>query len=121
VRRVAHAAAVLAVAISAPVLAGAMIDYSVVSVLGQPCSGSCQVGGANLSNPGQAQGGHEALSSKSPSSTNVASGTSAVVGGRSTGHVTETTPAGSGTASGNFNTIPSAKGHCTGILTGSCS
>jgi hypothetical protein len=53
-------AAVFATAISAPALAGALMDHSAVSVLGAPggCSSSCTVGGADPDNPGNAQGGH---------------------------------------------------------------
>jgi len=57
-------AAVFAVALSAPVVAGALIDHSVASVLGAPgnganCgSGNCSVGGAS---GGTAQGQHKAV------------------------------------------------------------
>jgi hypothetical protein len=114
-RRFAHAA-VLAVSMSAPILAGALVDHSVLSVLGAPCSVNCGVGGApggmgGRSSDEQAQGGLAVGTNKIPPETAVASGTSAVPGGQSTGHVTETTPSGSSTFSGNFTTVP--HGHCT--------
>jgi hypothetical protein len=115
---------------SAPVLAGALMDHSVVSVLGAPgtggCSSSCSVGGAAPGSPGQ--GGHVA-STKGDGFTE--SGTIPVVtsgpgykfkGG--TGHLAEPPGAGTtGTISGNFNSYPtpSSKGRCTGAAAGYCS
>jgi hypothetical protein len=53
--------------------------------------------------------------------TNVSvSGTGAVFDGEKTrGHVDQTLPV-SGTNSGNFDTVPSSKGHCTGAGSVSC-
>jgi hypothetical protein len=122
-RKFAHAA-VLAVAISAPVLTGALMDHSVVSVLGAPGNGGCTsgCGGANPNNPGNAQGGHSV--SNFGFGPQTASGTLAVTGfGSGTGHYTVGGPF-PGTASGNFtsglNTPPTAKGHCTGQFSGGC-
>ena len=121
-RRFAHAA-VLAVAISAPVLAGALVDHSVVSVLGKTgggCSSNCSVGGAA---PGSsAQGGHRLITTDNGLASRSSSGTGAVPGGQTTGHSTETIRGNTvGTASGNFDTVPSSKGHCTGVLSRACS
>ncbi len=103
------------------------MDHSVASVLGAPdsnCSSSCQVGGAAPGSP--AQGGHYVATSDGGVIT--ASGTIPVVnppgseglvGG--TGHVTQTAPFPVATISGNFNTIPSSKGRCTGAATDLCS
>jgi hypothetical protein len=115
--------AVFATAISAPALAGALLDYSAVSVLGAPpgsagpCSSSCTVGGANLSNPGQ--GGHQTRTIPG-FATLSESGSGAVPGGQEAGHTTldvaPTTdfPDGfSGSASGNFTNRMNPKGHCT--------
>jgi hypothetical protein len=116
--RFAHAA-VFAVAISAPVLAGALIDHSVVSVLGAPtggtgpCKSICQVGGANepalgtgnggTSSGGQAQGGIVTASGFT------AAGTIPVTGGQTTGREVLT----GRTFSGNFTNLSAPKGHCT--------
>ena len=114
----AHAA-VFAVAISAPVLAGALMDHSVVSVLGSPgtgCSSSCNVGGSAPGSP--AQGGHTKISVSGMGSASM-SGTAAA--GGSTGRIVINNPTfATGSASGNFTTVP-GKGHCTGALTGLCS
>src|SRR6188474_625053 len=80
-------AAVFATAISAPVLAGALMDHSAVSVLGEPCSSSCLKGGADPANPGNAQGGHSQITTQLPapfvgSRTDTTSGTQAVSGGK---------------------------------------
>jgi hypothetical protein len=105
-------AAVFAVAISAPAVAGAaLMDHSVLSVLGAPdggCSSSCFVGGADPNNPGEAEGGHAANSLFN------GSGTIAIPGGQQTGHI-EIASIFPGTGSGNFTTLP-PKGHCTGGL-----
>jgi hypothetical protein len=120
-RRFTHAA-VLAVALSAPVLTGALMDHSVVSVLGAPggCSSSCDVGGAtggkgSTSSGGQAEGGH-INGAINPMTTGSISGTLATGGPTSpgTGHLVVTAPV-TGTASGNFTTLP-GNGHCTGAL-----
>jgi hypothetical protein len=114
-------AALFATAISAPALAGALMDDSAVSVLGAPggCSSSCTVGGADPDNPGQAQGGHFAVDT--PFTAGSASGTLAVQDGQNTrGHINQTVPT-PGTVSGNFDEIPSSKGHCTGAGSGLCS
>jgi hypothetical protein len=113
-------AAFFATAISAPALAGALMDHSAVSVLGAPggCSSTCTVGGADPANPGRAQGGHFAIDN--PPIAGSASGTFAVPGGQTTGHVNQTAPT-PGTVSGNFNEVPSSKGHCTGIGSFACS
>jgi hypothetical protein len=113
-------AAVFAVAISAPALAGALMDHSAVSVLGAPgsgCSSSCDVGGAAPGSP--AQGGH--LNNDPTLGSGSASGTLAVPGGQTTGHINQTAPDPVATVSGNFNTIPSSKGHCTGAGSSLCS
>ena len=114
-RRFAHSA-VLAAAISAPVLAGALMDHSVVSVLGAPgsgakCSSSCSVGGAGnggTSSGGAAEGGYVNIVHSHGGLDETTSGTLAV--GGTTGRFS--TP--SGAQSGN-----SAKGvgHCTGLPT----
>lgn len=128
-RKFAHAA-VLAVAISAPVLAGGLMDHSVVSVLGAPgiggCSSGCGVGGATnpatgqpgngaVNSGGAAQGGHTAGTNPFTGAPQTQSGTLEVTGvGSGTGRqaVGGSNP---GTASGNFTGgIPTSKGHCTG-------
>jgi hypothetical protein len=116
-RRFAHAA-IVAVAISAPVLTGVLMDHSVVSVLGS-CKTSCTVGGADPNNPGNAQGGRSALTVTVGGVTlsGSASGTLAVPGGQQTGHtvgINPINPAANGTASGNFTDPNNPKGHCTG-------
>jgi len=115
-------AAVFAVAISAPAVGGAMVDHSVASLLGEPCSGTCSVGGAGQggqSSGGRAQGGRE--TDMRPDLSASVSGTFAVSSGQTTGHETETAGPDSGTLSGNFNTFPSSKGHCTGFFSINCS
>ena len=102
---------------SGPVLAGALMDHSVLLVLGAPggCSSSCSVGGAGnggISSGGQAQGGHikgviNSFATGSLSGT-LATGDPASPG---TGHLVATTPV-TGTTSGNFRTLP-GNGHCT--------
>jgi hypothetical protein len=124
-RRFAQAA-VVAAAISAPVFAGAMIDDSVVSVLGSPgtgqgCSSSCNVGGSAPGSP--AQGGHSKISVSGMGSASM-SGTAAA--GGSTGRIVINNPTFAiGSASGNFTSVTAGtgpgKGHCTGALTGLCS
>ena len=120
-RRFFHAA-VFAVAMSAPVLAGVLIDHSQVSVLGAPrgCSSSCNVGGAtggqgSTSSGGRAEGGH-INGVINPMTTGSISGTLATGGPTSpgTGHLVVTAPV-TGTASGNFTTLP-GNGHCTKAL-----
>jgi hypothetical protein len=108
-------AAVLAVAISAPVLAGALMDHSVASAApgtGGGCSSSCSVGGAAYPSPGQ--GGHT-TGTGCCGTPLTESGTLAVTGfpsGSGRVAVGGTLP---GTASGNFTGgIPTSKGHCTG-------
>ena len=126
-RRCVHAT-VFAVAISAPVLAGGLMDHSVVSVLGKTgsnCSSSCTVGGAAAGSPGQ--GGHVVNPNgfsftESGTIPVVTSGPGyPVVGG--TGHDAQVAPLRPGTLSGNFNSLPtpSSKGHCTGVAVGFCS
>jgi hypothetical protein len=116
-------AAVLAVAISAPVLTGGLVDPSVVSVLGKSggCSSNCAVGGAGnggASSNGAAQGGHTKTTQPGMGSASM-SGTAAV--GGTTGRIAINNPTFAiGSASGNFTTVP-GKGHCTGALTGLCS
>jgi hypothetical protein len=123
-RRFAQAA-VVAAAISVPVFTGAMMDHSVVSVLGAPgnnngakCSSGCSVGGAA---PGStAQGGH-ITNPNASFGPQTFSGTLAVTGfGSGTGRFTVGGPF-PGTASGNFTDgLPPAKGHCTGQFVGGC-
>jgi hypothetical protein len=116
-RKVVVHAAVFVVAMSAPVLAGAMMDHSVVSVMGQPdtggCSSNCSVGGApGGTAEGAAQGGYTNLNDFGVSTSTA--GTGAVLGGPSTGHSVITAPI-TGSASGNFNAFPEpGHGHCTG-------
>ena len=115
-RRFAHAA-VLAVAISAPVLTGALMDHSVVSVLGAPggCSSSCTVGGAAPGSP--AQGGHRNIMTFGGGA-QTQSGTVAVpFGQQSTGRIATTNSSGQivGSHSGNFK---KGTGHCTGLTDG---
>ena len=107
-------AAVFATAISAPVLVGALMDHSAVSVLGAPpgssgpCSGNCSVGAAGnggTNSGGASQGGHTML------------GPISISGTESTGRF-EIARAGS--VSGNRGTIP-IRGHCTGSFLASCS
>jgi hypothetical protein len=124
-RRFAHAA-VFAVAISAPILAGALMDHSVVSVLGAPgtgpCKSSCNVGGAAYPSP--AQGGHTTGTGCCGTPLTV-SGTMAVNGtvGPSSGQNTGRTAVGGtspATISGNFTNGVPGKGHCTGFLMSLC-
>jgi hypothetical protein len=116
-RRFAQAA-VVAAAISAPVFAGAMIDHSVVSVLGKPgggCSSTCNVGGAAPGSP--AQGGHSKISQPGMGSSTM-SGTDAV--GGTTGRIAINNSPIVGTASASGNYKPPLKGHCMGYLTVLC-
>ena len=127
-RRFVHAA-VFAVAISAPVLTGAPMDHSVVSVLGTgaKCSSSCTVGGTPGGNGatqsgGAAQGGHlvDSLGSASGTIPVVAGPSRIFQGGTGRNNIT----IGSGSSvSGNFNSypVPSSKGHCTGGFLSLCS
>jgi hypothetical protein len=141
-RKFAHAAE-LAVAISAPVLAGALMDHSVVSVLGAPgngCSGTCSVGGApNPATGGLPSNGNTRTQGGHTTEPNVlgtpqtASGTLALTSS-GTGHLTQggsRPPPGTpgnpgtltGTLSGNLTAGPWAgKGHCTGrfLVQGFC-
>jgi hypothetical protein len=142
-RRFAQAA-VAAFALSGPVLAGVLVDHSVVSVLGKPsggtgpCSSSCIVGGADLNGAGQgngaansggaAAGGHiKQPFSGSADGTQTGSGTltdfNPGPGTPVAGHYVIDTPdpAGDGTASGNFTDPSNPKGHCTGSLASRCS
>jgi hypothetical protein len=111
-------AAVFATAISAPVLAGALMDHSAVSVLGAPCSNPCAKGGANPANPGNAQGGHSVITVPPPvggtnSTTVTLSGTQAVPGGQASGRrVSDSNnDALDSSQSGNAT---KGNGHCTG-------
>lgn len=118
-RKFAHAA-VLAVAMSAPVLAGALMDHSVVSVLGAPgngCSSSCSVGGAAYPSP--AQGGHTTGTGCCGQPLTV-SGTMAVNGtvGPSSGQNTGRTVTPTEGLSGNFTNGFPGNGHCTGVFVG---
>src|SRR5258705_5281837 len=115
-------AAVFALEISAPVLAGALMDNSVASLLGATdsgCSSSCSVGSADPDNPGNAQGGHS-VNTFAPGIT-VSGGGGGVPGAFGPGHITVTEPFPPGTSSGNFTTVPSSKGRCTGSLSAACS
>jgi hypothetical protein len=112
-------AAVVAAAISAPVFAGALMDHSVVSVLGQPtggkCSSNCSVGGLGSGASSGAPGGHMKMSAPGV-------GSASISGTASTGRIVSTVPGIAGSASGNFtNGIGAGKGHCTGFLTPLCS
>ena len=118
-RRFAQAA-VVAAAISAPVFAGAMIDHSVVSVLGKPsgtgpCSSNCQVGGLGSGAASGAPGGHQIASGPA--------GTASISGTATTGRIVSTVPGVAGSASGNFTNGFPGKGHCTGLYSeiGACS
>jgi len=111
-------AVVLATAISTPVLTGALMDHSAVSVLGAPCSNPCAKGGANPANPGNAQGGHSQINVlEAPPFTGFAtittSGTRAVPGGQESGRRVSDSPndALDRSQSGNFT---KGNGHCTG-------
>ena len=117
-RRFAHAA-VFAVAISAPVLAGALVDHSVVSVLGAPSgagakcgSGPCNVGGVSSGPSSGAPGAHDVFITPPESFT--ASGQVSTSAGPvviNKGHLTLTGAAVTPEIySGNFET---GKGHCT--------
>jgi hypothetical protein len=120
-RKFAHAA-ILAVAISAPVLAGGLMDHPVVSVLGAPGSGGCSsgcggAGNGGVNSNGKAQGGHTTFTNQFGSVTE--SGTVAVHGplGPSSGQNTGRTAVGGsnpGTISGNATAGTPVKGHCTG-------
>ena len=125
-RRFAHAT-VLAMAISAPALAGVLMNHSPVSVLGAPggCSSNCAVGAVTspsgtvgqgaVSSAGQAQGGRRVESYPlNPNLDVKQSGTFAVRGDTEAGH----NDTDRGTLSGNFTSIP-GKGHCTGSI-GAC-
>jgi hypothetical protein len=127
-RKFAHAA-VLAVAISAPVLTGALMDHSVVTVLGapgspgpnpSPCSSGCSVGGVYPAPTyGTAQGGHSTIGCcGQPYSI---SGTMAVNGfmgpnpnGPNDGHLVSGSGPSLQTVSGNFSS-GTLKGRCTGL------
>jgi opacity protein-like surface antigen len=102
-------AAVLAAAISAPVLAGALVDHSAVSVLGAPggCSSSCSHGAFDTNNPGQAHGGYQ----KAPPDELTGVGFSQA-GTPGTGRITLNGTT-TGTQSGNYR---KQAGHCTGFF-----
>jgi hypothetical protein len=112
---------IFATAISGPAFAGALMDHSAVSVLGAPggCSSSCSVGSADPDNPGNAQGGHS-VNTLAPGIT-VSGGGAGVPGAFGPGHITLSEPLPPGTTSGNFRTVPSSKGRCTGSLSAACS
>ena len=119
-RRLVHAA-VFAVAISAPVLAGALVDQSVVSVLGAPggCSSNCLVGGAAPGSP--AQGGHSSFTADLPFLGYKKSGTIGIFTSPNfAGHAVQT-GSNPGTQSGNFTNPANPHGHCTGSLLSQCS
>jgi|tagenome__1003787_1003787.scaffolds.fasta_scaffold19771001_1 opacity protein-like surface antigen len=106
-------AAVLVVAMSAPVFAGAaLMDHSAITILGQPggCSSSCDVGGkgaGGLNSGGNAQGSYQ----KEP---DTGFGTFTQAGTPGTGRITLNNPPDQvGTQSGNY---PKLVGHCTGYL-----
>jgi hypothetical protein len=118
---------IFAIAMSAPVLAGALMDHSAVSVLGAPaggtgpCNTQCHVGGAATGNGGvnsggAANGGHIIVPGRNGLGSSSASGTFAVSGGQQTGHVVQnpTNPNETGTVSGNFTDPSNPHGHCTG-------
>jgi hypothetical protein len=126
-------AALLVMAMSAPVLVGALTDDSVVSVLGAPdtgggCSSNCSVGGSKydgggtgaINSGGKAEGGYKnftGTAGENDGFTFSYAGTLAGNGGRSgSGH---SDVIGS-TISGNFNTLPGT-GHCTGTRASLCS
>jgi len=107
-----------------------MIDHSVVSVLGAPgigggCSSNCSVGGSPFgtgatNSDGKAQGGHVVTHSPEIAISGSESGTLAVPGGQTTGHVNQVNAGllggpSPGILSGNL-TNPSSKGHCTGFV-----
>ena len=133
-------AALLAMAMSAPVLAGAFMDHSVVSVLGAPdtgggCSSNCSVGGSKydgggtgeINSGGKAEGGYKNYTGEGGSTFRF-TGTIPANGGRSgSGHGEINAPESGvagvvGTFSGNTTRRPWS-GHCTGIYqtNGSCS
>src|SRR5690242_8278606 len=128
-RKVVHAA-VFAMGISAPALAGVLMDHSVVSVLGEPsggtgpCSSNCTVGGSiydgggngEINSGGKAQGGYKKFTGEPGTFT--FTGTLPANGGRfGTGHSVDLN---GDTISGNFNTFPGT-GHCTGARANLCS
>jgi hypothetical protein len=120
-QKFAHAA-VLAVAICAPVLTVALMDHSVVSVLGQPtngkgCSSNCSVGGLASSGASSgAPGGHMKMSAPGV-------GSASISGTAKTGRIVSTVPGIAGSASGNFTNGFPGVGHCTGLFSeiGACS
>jgi hypothetical protein len=108
-------ATVLAIALSAPVFTGALMDHSMVSVLGGPphspgpCNRSCDVGGAgNGGIVGAAEGGYVNIVHSHGGLDETTSGTLAV--GGTAGRFS--TP--SGAQSGNST---QGAGHCTGLPT----
>ena len=120
-RRFVHATA-FAVLLSAPVLTGALMDHSVVSVLGAPntsgpCSGNCSVGGSALggngfeNSDGKAEGGHLIHTFGGMAGTLTQSGTVATSDG-ATGRQVQIGRGGQvlTTQTGNF---PKDNGHCT--------
>src|SRR5262249_1607446 len=125
--------AIFAAAISAPVLTGALMDHSVVSVQGAPGSGggcgglTCSVGGQGQGGvqSGQAQGGHAKTATGFGNGASVSGTFAGVYQTLSRGPSLALTGTGRRTAfhqptgeilgsqSGNFTTIP-GNGHCTG-------
>jgi hypothetical protein len=127
----AHAA-LLAMALSAPVLAGTLTDQSVVSVLGAPdtgggCSSNCSVGGSTydgggtgrINSDGKAQGGYKNYTVTGDDPYHFTfTGTLPADGGGRYGSGHSVNPG--GTISGNFDTLPGT-GHCTGSRANLCS
>ena len=109
-------AAVMAAARSAPVLAGALMDHSAVSVLGAPgtgpCSSECFVGGTDGGTPGR--GGHYASPQELDGSTLTGSGTIAVQGGQTAGRVAAIDSMGHIVTAVSGNASKPGTGHCTG-------
>src|SRR5258705_2210338 len=110
-------AAVFATAMSARVFAGALIDHSAVSVLGDPCTkASCSVGGAGqggTSSDGAAKGGQFNTTVGSANLTNTGTLATSPDNASGTGRQTLTSDTLNGTASGNLSNGIPGKGHCT--------
>ena len=114
-------------AVAGALTAGALLLAPLGAALATPgvadaapggCSSSCTVGGADPSNPGNAQGGHESIAL--PGGGLTVSGSGVVPGGQQAGHESITTPGFSGSFSGNATDPTNIKGHCTGDLSGLC-
>jgi hypothetical protein len=108
--------AAFAIAICAPAVAAALMDQSVVSVLGAPdtnCSSSCTVGGFGTAH-GPAPGGYYKETVEGVGSAQIAGRLTGQVG-QGTGHEVFDIPGVlTGSISGNTSDPNNPHGHCTG-------